>query len=142
MVTGVGIVGRERELSVLVDCLDAARRGHPRVVSCRGEPGIGKTRLAEELGRSAAASGVLVAWGLGMEMAGTPPYWPWRQVLRALSVQTHLVAIADEHRFFWHCGRLCRVWDYCPGSRAEVPGGDRSRTCWPGAGVVRSCRLS
>jgi predicted ATPase len=48
------LVGRETEFAALADCLDAALEGHPRVVLCRGEPGIGKTRLAEDLSGLAA----------------------------------------------------------------------------------------
>jgi hypothetical protein len=61
---GGELVGRETELAVLGDCLAAAFGGRPRVVVCRGESGIGKTRLAEELVALAQAGGALVAWGL------------------------------------------------------------------------------
>jgi len=95
---GSELVGREQELGVLTGCLDAALEGTPRVVLCRGEPGIGKTRLCEELNRSAAAAGIPTVWGRGVDTAGAPPYWPWRQVLRALATRVDLTAIADEYR--------------------------------------------
>ena len=37
-------VGRELELAVLHECLEAALEGHTRLVLCQGQPGIGKTR--------------------------------------------------------------------------------------------------
>lgn len=79
------LVGREREFAVLADGLAAALDGHPGVVLCRGEPGIGKTRLADELCRLAATKGVPAVWGWADDSAGAPPYWRWRQVLRAMS---------------------------------------------------------
>jgi predicted ATPase len=102
-----GFVGRKRELELLEDCLTSARAGHPRVVLCRGEPGIGKTRLAEEFSAMAEAYGVLAVWGAAAGSAGAPPYWPWLQVLRALSEDVDLGAIAREHRLTadltgWH----------------------------------------
>ena len=48
-----------------------------------GEPGIGKSRLLEELARASRA-GVDVLWGRAWEAGGAPAYWPWIQVLRAL----------------------------------------------------------
>src|SRR5689334_2424257 len=78
------LVGRRRELDALAGWLEAARGGRGRLVLCAGEPGIGKTRLAQELAGSAAAQGVAVAWGRCAEVEGAPAYWPWRQVLRAL----------------------------------------------------------
>jgi hypothetical protein len=90
-------VGREREFAVLRDCLAAALAGRPRVVLCRGEPGIGKTRLADELSAMAGTEGVLAVWGVAAESAGAPPYWPWRQVLAAVGRDVGLAAIADDH---------------------------------------------
>ena len=52
-----------------------------------GEPGIGKTRLAEELAAQASARGALVLWGRCWEGEGAPAFWPWVQVVRAY-VQT------------------------------------------------------
>jgi len=63
--------------------LAAASAGHGRVVLVSGEPGIGKTRLAEELAHHAAAEGAVVRWGRCREGAGTPAFWPWVQILRA-----------------------------------------------------------
>jgi tetratricopeptide (TPR) repeat protein len=50
-----------------------------------GEPGIGKTRLIEELAAAGCALGYATLWGRTWEAGGAPPYWPWVEVLRALS---------------------------------------------------------
>ena len=47
-----------------------------------GEPGIGKTRLAEELAHRAVEQGATVRWGRCREGAGAPAFWPWIQILR------------------------------------------------------------
>ncbi|MBA2581059.1 MAG: AAA family ATPase [Thermoleophilaceae bacterium] len=92
------LVGRERELTALARCLEASLGGEPRLVVCRGEPGIGKTRLAEELASLATAKGVPAVWGRGVESDGAPPYWPWRQLMRAAAGVVDMGALADEHR--------------------------------------------
>ena len=78
------LVGRDRELGVLLGCLDDAQRGRATLVVCVGGPGVGKTRLVEELAGRARERGVLTAWGRGGTSDGAPPYWPWREVLRVL----------------------------------------------------------
>lgn len=78
------LVGRDRELGVLVRCLDEALRGSANVVVCVGEPGIGKTRLVEELTGQAREHGVLAVWGRTASMDGAPPFWPWWEILQAL----------------------------------------------------------
>ena len=75
-------VGRAGELAALTADLDAAAGGRGGVVLVAGEPGIGKTRLAEELAARATARGVLVLWGRCWEGAGAPSFWPWVQVVR------------------------------------------------------------
>ena len=47
-----------------------------------GEPGIGKSELADRLAREAAARAATVLWGRAWEGEGAPPYWPWTQILR------------------------------------------------------------
>ncbi|MCI3949575.1 MAG: transcriptional regulator, LuxR family, partial [Acidimicrobiales bacterium] len=85
------MVGRQRELDALLAALDGTRSGTGRLVLCAGEPGIGKTRLAQELAGRALAGGVPVAWGRCVEAEGAPPFWPWRSVLRSLGVDADAV---------------------------------------------------
>jgi len=93
------LVGRDGEVTLLVECLAAAVEGHPQIVMCRGEPGIGKTRLADELVTRAAEFGALSAWGRASDSAGAPPSWPWRQVLSALAGVVDVVDIARARGF-------------------------------------------
>ncbi len=81
---GGGLVGREEQLAVLAETFAGAAGGHGRLVLVAGEPGIGKTRLAEEAARRAAERGVRVAWGRCYEGEGAPAFWPWVQVAREL----------------------------------------------------------
>jgi DNA-binding CsgD family transcriptional regulator len=76
-------VGREAELGALTADLETALAGRGGLVLLAGEPGIGKTRLAEELAAAAAARGALVLWGRSWEGEGAPAFWPWVQVVRA-----------------------------------------------------------
>ena len=96
-------VGRQPQLDLVEDAWQKAGKGSGQVVFVAGEPGIGKTRLVEEVvarvagppagrrGAARAASGeTLVAWGRVDEGEGTPPFWLWVQVIRAL------VEVADR----------------------------------------------
>jgi DNA-binding CsgD family transcriptional regulator/tetratricopeptide (TPR) repeat protein len=73
-------VGREREQQVLRQQLTAALAGHGRLVLVGGEAGIGKTALADDLGRVAAEQGALVMTGHCYALQDTPPYGPWREI--------------------------------------------------------------
>lgn len=88
------LVGRDGEVALLLTCLAAAVEGRPQIVMCRGEPGIGKTRLADELATRASALGARTAWGLASDSIGAPPSWPWRQVLSALAGEVDLAELA------------------------------------------------
>jgi DNA-binding SARP family transcriptional activator len=75
-------VGRERELAELVGGLDHAFAGRGGLFLLVGEPGIGKSRLAEELIAQGRARGARVLVGRCWEAGGAPAYWPWVQSLR------------------------------------------------------------
>jgi len=60
---GERFIGRERELGDIRAAMDAALSGHGRLLLFSGEPGIGKTRLADEAGARAVLRGMLVVWG-------------------------------------------------------------------------------
>src|ERR1700737_4060735 len=83
MDVGGTFVGRARELDLLGTRLDAARGGRGQLVLVTGEPGLGQTRLAEELGGRAGAVGVPLGWGRASEDEGSPPYWIFRQLARS-----------------------------------------------------------
>lgn len=76
--------GRTESLQALVDRLDLAETGTPQFTSLIGEPGIGKTRLASELGVIAADRGALVLVGRCSQDDGAPALWPWTSVLGEL----------------------------------------------------------
>ena len=78
-------VGRGAQLAVVaahVADLDRSRGG---LVMLTGEPGIGKTRLAEEIVWLGRERGVRPAWATAWQGDGAPPLWPWVQVLRQLA---------------------------------------------------------
>jgi DNA-binding SARP family transcriptional activator len=77
------LVGRQEQLRRLDGALHDALGGRGRVVLLSGEPGIGKTRLAQELVHHAEDAGALVAWGACFD-GDPPPFWPWVQVLRTV----------------------------------------------------------
>lgn len=75
-------VGRVRDLSLLRSAAAETLQGTGRPVVVSGEPGIGKTRLVEEL--LASANGLTVAWARCSEQAEHAAYWPCIQIGRQL----------------------------------------------------------
>jgi len=64
--------------------LAEAVAGHGRLVVLTGPPGIGKTRLAQEVADGAQRAGQPVLRGRAVEDEGAPPLWPWRRILDAV----------------------------------------------------------
>src|SRR4051812_28608329 len=75
-------VGRRQEIAGLAFALEDALAGNGTLALLVGEPGIGKSRTAEEFAVQARARAVRVLWGSCFETEGAPAYWPWVQVLR------------------------------------------------------------
>ncbi|MDP9283674.1 MAG: AAA family ATPase, partial [Actinomycetota bacterium] len=75
-------VGREGELRQLLGGLGEALAGKGRLFLISGEPGIGKSRLVEQLTHHARERGAEVLVGRCWEAGGAPAYWPWVQAMR------------------------------------------------------------
>ena len=88
-------VGRDAELAELVAAF-AESRDDARFVVVEGEPGIGKTRLADELRARAARAGAVAVWGRSDEGGAAPALWPWLVPLRTLAAGLPDVAAVTE----------------------------------------------
>jgi DNA-binding SARP family transcriptional activator len=93
--TSATFVGREQERRQLVGRLTEAQSGQCRLALVSGEPGIGKTRLAEEFTAHARTQGMYVVWARGWEGDGAPAFWPWVQVLRTVADDAPADALAN-----------------------------------------------
>lgn len=80
-------IGRDRELAELTAGLQDAIGGRGGVFLVSGEPGIGKTELADRLTVDALDRGAQVAWGHCWNGEGAPPFWPWAQIIRSLAAE-------------------------------------------------------
>lgn len=87
-------VGRQTELRLLAEALDAARVGRGQLVALVGEAGIGKSRLVEEIVRRIDLPPDRVLSARCPEHAGAPSYWPWSRALAAYATARGL----DEFR--------------------------------------------
>ena len=76
-------VGRDAELDVLSDALDAARLGSGSAWLIGGESGVGKSRLVNEIRIAALVKGMLALRGQAVEGGGRP-FEVWRGVLPGL----------------------------------------------------------
>ncbi|UCD58877.1 MAG: AAA family ATPase, partial [Candidatus Hydrogenedentota bacterium] len=76
-------VGREGERATLQQLLGDAAKGQGSLVMIGGEPGLGKTRLAEELVSEARQSGFLTLTGHCYEMEGAPSYIPFVELIES-----------------------------------------------------------
>ena len=91
-------VGRDAELGEMRGLLEDALAGQGRLLLLSGDPGIGKTRAAEQLSTYAGVRGARVYWGRCQESEGQPPYWPWAEALRSY------VREADPVGLRWELG--------------------------------------
>jgi hypothetical protein len=90
------LVGRDRQMAVLVDAWARAETGVPTFAAVTGEPGIGKSRLSAELAGRAVARGGRVLVGRCSQDGGAPALWPWQQVLEQLGEQLEEGGEEDE----------------------------------------------
>ncbi len=91
----MALVGRQRERELLRHALDTAGRG-TAALFVLGEPGMGKSRLLEELGAHARERGGTVLSGRAFEAELVRPYGAFIEALRAGAAQLP-APFADPH---------------------------------------------
>ncbi len=79
------LAGRQKEMARLRHAVGEVKSGRGSVLVLAGEAGIGKTRMAAELAKLAAAEGVTVISGHATEGQGTPALAPWMEGLRGFA---------------------------------------------------------
>ena len=89
------IVGRAAALDQLGQALGRAASGARQLVMVRGEPGVGKTRLATDFARSARADGALVLYGRCDEES-LLPHQPFVEALRHYVRNCPAALLADQ----------------------------------------------
>ncbi len=114
--SGTPFIGRERALAVLDGALAEAIAGRGRVALLVGEPGIGKTRTAEEVAKRARRAGAAVRVGRCFDGEGAPAFWPWVQVLRACFEDGDGAALAADLG-----AGAADVAELVPGLRERLP---------------------
>lgn len=76
------LVGRDSVMKRLDSALERARTGKGSICILVGEPGIGKTRVAQALEERGFSERALWSWASCHSMESDPPLWVWTQILR------------------------------------------------------------
>jgi tetratricopeptide (TPR) repeat protein len=100
------LVARDEELVRLLSALDAVAGGAGRLVLLAGEPGVGKTRLAQEVTLEARNRGFLVATGRCYEPSQGIPFYPFLEALSNAYVASPPAVRAIVAERWPHLGRL------------------------------------
>jgi adenylate cyclase len=98
-----GIVGRERELATLLGGLNQAFAGRGSLYLISGEPGVGKTRLVDEIATAAKARGIALMIGHCSEHYEAVAYLPFVEILedfidRSSNVDLLRTTLGDQGR--------------------------------------------
>ncbi|MGH2727516.1 MAG: AAA family ATPase, partial [Actinomycetota bacterium] len=92
-------VGRDSERADIRRFVEAAASGHGALLMIGGEPGVGKTRMTEEVAEEAASRGMMALVGHCHETEAPLPYAPVVEILettiRGVSRETLLEAFGD-----------------------------------------------
>jgi class 3 adenylate cyclase/tetratricopeptide (TPR) repeat protein/DNA-binding XRE family transcriptional regulator len=96
------LVARKAEMGQLLSALDAVQAGTGQVCLLVGEPGVGKTRLAQEVSLVARERGFVIITGRCYAPQETVPYYPFLEALsRAYTSGSAAVRAALPQHWPW-----------------------------------------
>ncbi len=90
------LIGRQEERANLIASLQNLETGRGSVVLLEGEPGIGKTRLLEELADAATWRQMLPFWGKAVELATPHLFAPLPEALQAATAGSRLLQVKQQ----------------------------------------------
>src|SRR5919108_1296160 len=108
------VVGRDDELSLLVEALDHAREGRGGTILISGEAGIGKTRLARSAEEFAAERAMVVLRGRGSPGEASTPFGPLVGALQASSAAAGPPPDPELRPYRTALGHLLPLWETGP----------------------------
>ena len=101
----VGLIGRQEELEKLLGVIQEARDGHGGIIEIAGEPGLGKSRLVEEL--VDRSSDFRILRSRCEEYEASTPYFAFRALIRdVLGVEPDVDADACIALLYRHVASL------------------------------------
>jgi predicted ATPase len=121
------LVGRDAERATIGSLLEAVAQGHGRLLVLSGEPGVGKTRLAQEITLRARAHGYRVITGRCYEPQQALAYAPFLEALtQAVALTTETTEPMDVAVRWPEVARLLpeQPPDDTPDPRPPSPGAD------------------
>ncbi len=89
-------VGRGRELETLTALATDTRIGRGSLVVLSGPPGVGRTRLAEQLTGDASAQGLRPLWSRSWPSDGAAALAPWATIVRRAIGDTDITAMTTD----------------------------------------------
>ncbi len=117
------LVGRASEEREIEARLSLAERGVGGLVVLVGEPGLGKTALAEHASVAARQRGFSVGWAACWQTAAVPPLQPWTELVGQLArpgVTSPDLAIPGGDRHSGRVEQAARVVEWLR-ERADAP---------------------
>jgi tetratricopeptide (TPR) repeat protein len=117
---GTEFVGRETERAALSRSLEQVIAGHGSVVLIGGPPGVGKTRMAAEIGAEAIRKGVLAYVGSCYDRENPIPFIPFVEIIESALAQADSPAAFRElldkgaSGLSWYIPRLRRLFPDIP----------------------------
>jgi class 3 adenylate cyclase/tetratricopeptide (TPR) repeat protein len=135
------VVGREPEMGTVLQIVETVMRGTGRLLLLAGEPGVGKTRLAQEVTLVLRDRGFRISAGRCYEPQQAVPYYPFVEALTRLYA-TAPAGIRRELPARWsELGRLLPALGV-PSSDYAGPQ-DQQRLFWAVTGFIQAlARLS
>lgn len=100
------LVGRDQEWEGIMTSMEAVMQGTGRLVLLSGEPGIGKTRIAQEVSLKARHWGFLIATGRCYEPEQAVPFYPFIEALQTVFNASAAYLRAEMPRRWPYLSRL------------------------------------